>query len=308
MLDLRGLTYLVTLARRANYARAAADLGISQPALTRAIQSLERRLGMRLFDRDRSGVHATPQGQVFIDRAAALVENANDLERQTQLTASGAEGVLRFGMAPMPARALLSATLLQRLESAPAMINDVVVRNVEALWPLLAAGRIEFFVSAEGQVPDAPPMRTETLGHFPVGLIVRQEHPLLKGTRDSRAFPILMSSRSGVPLLDDLPDYVSGSPHVIEDFDTLCVLTASSDAIWINSPYAIMRERSAGLLRELPLPQGVSATRMRIVMYSLERRSLSPAARLMQQELRRQIAVLVRHSNDCDTDPDQAPV
>ncbi|HEX7856193.1 MAG TPA: LysR family transcriptional regulator [Sphingobium sp.] len=296
MLDLRALTYLVTLARRANYARAADDLGISQPALTRAIQSLERQLGMRLFDRDRSGVNPTPQGRVFIDRAAVLVANADDLERQTQLTADGREGVVRFGMAPMPARALLSATLSRRLAEAQAMINDVVVRNVEALWPLLTAGEIEFFVSAEGQVPDASSVRAEPLGHFPTGLIVRRGHPLLDGAHQGETFPVLLSSRMGGVLLDMLPASASRSPHCIEDFETLSALTASSDAIWVNSSFAAARECEAGVLQELPFPEADAPRRMRIMMYSLERRTLSPAARSLKQELRRQIAILAKRA------------
>jgi DNA-binding transcriptional LysR family regulator len=292
MLELRNLTYLVALAHRANYARAASEIGISQPALTRAIQSLERHLGMKLFDRDRTGVNPTPQGRVFIERAAELVASANDLERQTALTASGTEGVVRFGMAPMPARALLAATLTQRLTDAPAMINNVVVRNVEALWPLLTAGEIEFFVSAEGQVPDARAVRVEPLGNFPVGLIVRKGHPLLVGDCPGQTFPVLLSSRTGGALLDELRDYTSGVPHVIEDFETLSALTAHSDAIWINSPYAAARELQEDQLQELARPQDFSPRQMRIVMYSRERPTMSPAARLLQQELRRQIRKL----------------
>ena len=48
MLDLRSLRYVVTLACRLSYARAAGELGISQPALTRAVQALEQRFGLRL--------------------------------------------------------------------------------------------------------------------------------------------------------------------------------------------------------------------------------------------------------------------
>jgi DNA-binding transcriptional LysR family regulator len=101
MLELRSLSYVVTLALRANYARAAEDLGISQPALTRAIQSIERQLGIRLFDRDRSGVKPTPQGATFIERASVLVANAQDLERQTELAKIGAAGSVRFGISSM---------------------------------------------------------------------------------------------------------------------------------------------------------------------------------------------------------------
>jgi DNA-binding transcriptional LysR family regulator len=285
MLELRSLTYLLALARRANYARAADDLGISQPALTRAIQSLERRLGMRLFDRDRSGVNPTPHGAAFIERAAALVENARDLERMAAREAAGASGRVRFGIAPMPARAILAEALSRQVVAAPDMTNEVVVRNVEALWPLLIAGDIEFFVSAEGQIPQAPPVRSEVLGTFPYGLIVRAGHPELSdpdsgpgsGPESGSALPVLISSGSGFQVPAGFEDRLRLPPHVVEDFETLAAMTQACDAIWICSPFAVREELARGLLQLLPA-RGGSPAEMRIVMYSLGRRSRSPAA------------------------------
>ena len=278
MLDLRSLSYLIALARRANFARAADDLGISQPALTRAIQALERHLDMRLFDRDRSGVTPTPQGAAFIERAVVLVDNARDLEHQTALAATGTSGRVQFGIAPMPARALLAEALTRQIEQAVDLVNDVVVRNVEALWPLLITGEIEFFVSAEGQIPQSPPVRAESLGKFPAGLIVRAGHPLLTDSSPDDTFPILISSRSGIRAHEDYPANGRLPPHVVEDFETLATMTAGTNAIWVCSPFAVKAELRSGVLQELRQFRGKSPE-MRIVMYSLDRRTQSPAAR-----------------------------
>lgn len=284
MLDLRSLSYLLALAERANYARAADDLGISQPALSRAIQSLERQLDMRLFDRDRSGVTPTPQGAAFIERARILVANARDLERQTALAASGASGRVRFGIAPMPARALLADALCHQIEAAPDLTNDAVVRNVEALWPLLIAGDIEFFVSAEGQIPLSPPVKSETLGKFPYGLIVRCGHPLLT-KQSERTYPVLISNGSSVQVPEGLNANLQSPPHVIEDFETLAKVVADTDAVWICSPFAVKDELARGTLVEWE-PPGSRVPDMRIVMYSLDRRSQSPAARTFRDLFR----------------------
>ncbi|MBV1690408.1 LysR family transcriptional regulator [Novosphingobium sp. G106] len=287
MIDLRSLSYVVTLARRLSFARAAEDLGISQPALTRAVQAVEKRFDVRLFDRDRSGVRVTAQGQAMLDAAAVLLANANDLERQWDRTAKGQSGDVYFGMAPMPARALLSATVLERLKAAPGVRNIAVVRNVDALWPLLVAGEIEFFVAAEGQVPEAVPVRAEVVGTFPNSLIVRRGHPLLTGTGTDARFPILTSSRSGMSHAAGLEDTADGAPHVIEDFGALVQLTASSDAIWRTSSYAVAEEITRGLLCELPRSRGNAAKNIRMMMYRLERRSQSVGAKSLAQIMRR---------------------
>jgi DNA-binding transcriptional LysR family regulator len=292
MIDLRSLRYAVTLSRRLSYARAADDLGISQPALTRTVQNLEQQFGVRLFDRDRTGVRLTPQGKSMLDAAAVLVANAEDLERQWDRTAMGHTGVVRFGMAPMPARALLASVLRERLSLTPGVRNDVVVRNVEALWPMLIAGEIEFFVAAEGQIPDAPPVRAETLGRFPVSFIVRPGHPLLHDASNPDRFPILVSSRSGMSLPPDLQEHADGSPHVIEDFATLARLTATTDAIWQSSVHAVGDEIRTGILCELPRSEGVVPRELRIMMHWLDRRTMSPSTRLLIQGFRQTIKAL----------------
>lgn len=292
MLDLRSLRYVVTLSRRLSFARAAEELGISQPALTRAVQVVEQRFGLRLFDRDRAGVSVTAQGRPMIDAAAALLADAEQIERQWDRTARGQSGLVRFGMAPMPARALLSGALLERITTVPEVINDVVVRNVEALWPLLTAGDIEFFVAAEGQVPDAVPVRAEVLGQFPRSLVVRAGHPLLDGADDESGYPVLVSGGVRMPRSFELENTTGGPRHVIEDFDALVHLTASTDAIWHVSAYAVMEEIARGMVCAIPWPKTDEASAFRMVMYSLDRRTQSSAARSFAQFFRSRIIAL----------------
>ena len=290
-MDLRRLRHLVALSRRLSFSRAAEDLGLSQSALTRSVQSLERQAGMRLFDRDRAGVSLTPQGQVVVARAIALLAQADDFERQLRQTARGEEGRVSFGMAPLPAWTLLPAALSERLHVAPALTNEVVVRNVEALWPLLIAGDIEFFVSAEGQVPDAPLVRAETLGHFPVTLVVRAAHPLLTGDGQGATFPVLLSSRAtaNVAIFDGLRTWAAGAPHVIEDFGTLVALAKTTDAIWVSSAYAVAGELAANVLHALDRLKPDAPQNFRMVIYSLDRRSQSPGMQRLKQAFRKQI-------------------
>jgi DNA-binding transcriptional LysR family regulator len=290
-MDLRNLRHLVALSRRLSFSRAADDLGLSQSALTRSIQSLERQAGMRLFDRGRAGVSLTAQGHVVVERANALLTQADDFERQLRHTARGEEGRVSFGMAPLPAWTLLPTLLSESLQALPALTNEVVVRNVEALWPLLLAGDIEFFVSAEGQVPDAPRVRAETLGHFPVTLIVRAAHPLLKEDCPDQEFPVLLSSRAtaNMAIFDNLRKWAAGPPHVVEDYATLVMLTKSTDAIWVSSAYSVARDLEAKRLHALDRLGTGAPQSFRMVIYSLDRRSQSPGMLRVKQAFRQQI-------------------
>jgi DNA-binding transcriptional LysR family regulator len=302
MIEIRNLRYLLALSQRLNFARAAEDLGISQSALSRSVQALEKQLGMRLFDRDRAGVAVTPQGRRIIERASHLIAEVNDLERHFALSAQAEAGRICFGMAPMPSRALLSSVMSERLSVAPDVTNEVVVRDVEALWSLLLANEIEFFVSQDGLIPDVSQARVELLGHFPLSLIVRAGHPLLMGACEGRHFPVVRSSWAGLPLPQQVEAWARGPSNIIEDFGSLAAITRDSDAIWFSSRYAVADELRAGELRELPRPDGVAPQEIRVVMYSLERRSQSPLARALKQTLRNKVKALALSGGAPDAD------
>lgn len=293
-LDLRSLRSMLALADRLNFTRAAEDLGISQPALTKAIQALENQLGMRLFDRGRSGVIITALGRQVIERATAIIADIDEFEHQIKRTATGKGGRVHFGMAPLPAQALLTRALTEQMQSSPQRANEVIVRNVEALWPMLFAGEIEFFVSAEGQVPETPPVRAVTLGTFPVTLLVRSGHPLLAQKDTDVKFPMLLSSKRSENREppQNLPAWANDTIHLVEDYGTLIALTASTDAIWMSSRYAVMDEVASGRLCELPATDNSTRQQFRMVMYSLERRSQSPGALLLEQAFRHEIRTL----------------
>ena len=79
-LELRLVRYFTAVAAHQHFGRAAADLHVAQPALSRQIQRLERHLGARLLDRGPQGTRLTPAGQAFLPRAHALLRAARQAE------------------------------------------------------------------------------------------------------------------------------------------------------------------------------------------------------------------------------------
>ncbi len=77
-LDLRLVRYFTVVAEHGNIGRAAAALHLAQPSLSRQIQRLEGRLGVRLFARTPQGTSLTPAGRAFLPRAHAVLGTAED--------------------------------------------------------------------------------------------------------------------------------------------------------------------------------------------------------------------------------------
>ncbi len=92
-LDLRRLRYFLALAGTLNYGRAAEELHIAQPALSRSITALERELGVKLFDRSKAGTRLTPAGELLREEAELLLHQAESLQRRIRLADREGQGV-----------------------------------------------------------------------------------------------------------------------------------------------------------------------------------------------------------------------
>ena len=75
-MEMQHARYFVSLANHLNFTKASEQCDVSQPSLTRAIQSLEAELGGPLFRRERANTHLTELGQLIRPYLTAVVENA----------------------------------------------------------------------------------------------------------------------------------------------------------------------------------------------------------------------------------------
>lgn len=295
-MDLRSLRYLVVLSRHLNYTKAAEELGIGQPALSRSIQAIERRMNTRLFDRDRGGVHLTRIGRNLTARGEALLREADELDRMLERSSKADEGEVAFGVGHVPAESLLSRFLKNMFTDHPKLLLNIAVRSPMALLDLLLAEKIDFFICAEGLIPETAPVRRAVLGSVATAFIVRPGHPLL--TYKARAprkkqnliFPLIASTAPiSIELLPAyMRPYLSHEIHIIENYSLLASITEHSDAIWLASTL-LVGEARVGRLKEIEPPSGHKRECFRIMMYSLDRRMLSATSLLLQRQFQSMI-------------------
>jgi DNA-binding transcriptional LysR family regulator len=286
-IDLRSLKHVVVLARILNFTKAAQELCITQSALSRSIQAVERNSHVKLFDRDRSRVQITVAGRDIVERAAQLLRDSEELDRALRSTANAEIGEACFGIGPLAAQALLPSVLPKTFIEKPELRTRIIVRDVEALTPALIREDIELAIIAQNDIMDNAPLNSQFLGWFPISLIVRTGHPLLKsGENHSRLnFPIL--SPGQFSRLDKWPTrlrrYLNGPLHIIEEYGVASRITEQTDAIWLSSSFAAMPDIRAGRLKELEPPKPNKPFRVRMMIYTSSRRSLSPAAEMLKR-------------------------
>jgi DNA-binding transcriptional LysR family regulator len=99
-LTLRDLRYFVAVADELNMTRAAARLHLSQPALSAALQRLEREVGVSLLQRHGRGVALTAAGEAFVSKARIVLARADDAVETMKDAPASASIVLGF-LAPV---------------------------------------------------------------------------------------------------------------------------------------------------------------------------------------------------------------
>jgi DNA-binding transcriptional LysR family regulator len=116
-LSLRDLHLFLTVAKQGSMAKAAAQLGISQPSVSEVIADLERALDARLFDRRPRGVEPTLYGQALLKRTRAVFDELRQGVRDIEFLDDPSFGEVRIGF-PAAAMATFLPPLIQKFSEA----------------------------------------------------------------------------------------------------------------------------------------------------------------------------------------------
>lgn len=138
-LDLRKLRYFAAVADQLHFSRAADELHIAQPVLSRQIRALEQDLGASLFTRDRHGVALTDAGRQLLSDAGPLLASAHAVRRRVSLAARGSRRLMvgfRAGIPVIPAARAFEAR-------HPDVVVDVQRIEGDDQAPMLLDGRID---------------------------------------------------------------------------------------------------------------------------------------------------------------------
>ncbi len=200
-MDVRQLRQVTEICDAGSFSRAASSLGLSQPALSRSIERLERQLGMRLFERSGQGVRPTEIALHIVARARRALSDVSTVVQEVGDLAEGRAGSISIGVGAA-VRAILAAPLAVRLKAAyPALRIQLVNGRARELIVDVAERRLDMVITTSELVPQDRDLVCTSLFRDEVCFFARPGHPLLR-----RLHP--------PPDLNALLDYPLASPGV----------------------------------------------------------------------------------------------
>ncbi|WP_207782136.1 LysR family transcriptional regulator [Phytoactinopolyspora limicola] len=179
-LELRHLRIVCTIAETGSLTKAAAALGLAQPAVTSQLKRIERLFGGPIFVRDRLGARPTALGEIVLSRARMLLPAAQELQNDvTRLANSSARSRhCRIGSTNTP----IFGPLVHRLATEqPAMsVTTHATWSADELASMLGDGRLDYALT--GVCGDASPPGEDvvwkTIATDAVFVMVDDGHPL----------------------------------------------------------------------------------------------------------------------------------
>lgn len=180
-IELQQLRQVVALAEHGSFVRAAAALHISQPALSRSVQTLERNVGSELFRRGAAGVTPTELGRLYIERARDLLRLADELDSAAMRGTKRLTGRVAVGGGPYPAESILGPAAARFVEDFPGISIRLDAGDWDDLLRRLRSRELDFFVAETSLLTREPDIETEQLGSArTVYWVARAEHPLAR--------------------------------------------------------------------------------------------------------------------------------
>ena len=288
-LKLRDLHILLSVVQQGSMAKAAAELAISQPAVSKAIADMEHTFGLRLLDRGRSGVEPTAYGRALVTRGQAIFDELKLGIEELAFLADPTVGELHIASTESVAAGLLPAVLERfsfeqpgiRVNVAQAVMNTAHYRDLRERTIDLLVGRI----------PD-PFNESDLEAKFAyddqVVVVAGRQSKWARSRKP--ALVELVAERWVLPPDDTMPGLLAAelfraggaelprAPITTLSMHLCCRLAASSKFVTMLPGSVVRFNNPDQALKVLPIK--LAAQRRPVGIVTLKNRTLTPAARL----------------------------
>lgn len=221
-MNLYHLRYFVTLAHLEHYTKAADILSITQPSLSHAISSLEKELGIKLFEKDGRNVVLTKCGQVFLTDVEHSLHMLDSSINKLQMTSTG-EGRIDIASVRTLSTSVVPGFVKGFIETRENSAIDFRFHSSTGLTPDILEGLKErrYDIAFCSKIDNEPTIEFSPISKQELVLIVPEGHDLAEKNEidleETLAYPhIGFSKRSGLrPIVNRLFEQCTKTPNYL---------------------------------------------------------------------------------------------
>ena len=299
-LKLSDLRLFHAVVQRGGMAKAAAQLNISQPAVSKAIAALEYTLGVRLLERHPQGVEPTVYGRALLKGGMAAFDELEQSVKQIRFLADPTAGELRIGCSEPLASGFMGAVIERFVRQHPRVVFHVVVADpVTLIERELSERQIDVVV--------APTSQLAAHHELDIEVLFDDRQVVMAGTRN-KLLPrrnIALGDLVGEPWLLPPPDSIIGT-LILDVFRTNGLHPPRGQVVSFSLPLCCQLLAGSRFLAMLPISMASMARGVAVKMLdvdfagiarptgimTLKRRMPTPLAQRLIQELRRSAKLL----------------
>jgi LysR family transcriptional regulator, transcriptional activator of the cysJI operon len=225
MIDEFKLKLFYKAATLGSFSKAAEELFISQPAVTKQIKLLETECGIKLFDRKNNNISLTPGGKIFLDHAVVILSQYGRLKNDLSLLSEQLSGELIIGASTTIAQYVLPPQLAQFQRANSSIKITLLNENTETIENLLQKGKINL-----GIIEGLPKSKKLKYSLFMKDELVLLAHKSSSYSRmDSCSLNQLKNinlvlREKGSGTLDVFQDYLKKNKNDLEEYKVLIQL------------------------------------------------------------------------------------
>lgn len=291
-MNIQHLRHFIALAATGSFSRAAEQLHLTQPALSRSVQSLEEELGTLLVDRIGKKTELTPFGVSVLERAHRILMEVAELEFSASQHAAGGFGSLRIGLGSGPGALLMTQFLTFIACHHPTGKVTIARGATDLLLMQLRQRLLDVLVIDIRRISPAPDLTIESLPEMRAGFLAWAGHPLCKRKRpcnfeDLRKYPI-----ASTPLSREVAHILverygpSADPEqcvtlLCEDVNSLLKVVMQSDTVFLGIVAAAREEVAKGTMKEIDMASPL-ASGARYAFVTLAGRTQPPAMKVFR--------------------------
>ena len=186
-LKLRDLHVLMTVARCGSMGKAATQLSVSQPAISKAIADMESALGVRLLDRNPRGVEPTIYARALLDRGLVAFDELKQAVKHIEFLANPTTGELRVGSTIAIAEDFIPAVVNRLTRQYPRVVFHLLAGESAMTYRALEERRVDVLIARMFAPIAEEHMHTEILYEEPLVVVAGAQSSWASGARSELA-------------------------------------------------------------------------------------------------------------------------